>query len=70
MHVAAAQSPNRPSVDTERLPEKDLPVLIAAMRLRREALVTGDRTHFGARYGKTVRGVTIHSPRSLANDLL
>lgn len=48
------------------LPEKDRPVLAAAMRLRCEALVTGDRTHFGAGYGRTFGGVAIHSPRSLA----
>ncbi len=51
------------------LPEKDRPVLAAAMRLRCEALVTGDRTHFGAGYGKAFGGVTIHSPRSLAKAL-
>ncbi len=32
--------------------------------------MTGDRTHFGALYGKAVAGVTIHSPRSLAEALL
>ena len=30
----------------------------------------GDRTHFGAVYGKTLGGVAIHSPRSLAEALL
>jgi hypothetical protein len=29
-------------------------------------IVTGDRTHFGAGYGHTFGGVTIHSPRTLA----
>lgn len=52
------------------LPEKDRPVLAAAVRLGCEALVTGDRSHFGALYGKTVAGVAIHSPRSLAEALL
>jgi uncharacterized protein len=52
------------------LPEKDRPVLAAAVRLECEALVTGDRTHFGALFGKTVSGVAIHSPRSLAEALL
>jgi hypothetical protein len=33
-------------------------------------LVTGDRMHFGAHYGKVVRGVTIHSPQSIAEILL
>ena len=52
------------------LPEKDRPVLSAAMRLQCDALVTGDRTHFGAGYGKVFGGVTIHSPRSMADALL
>lgn len=53
-----------------RLPEKDRPVLAAAVRLGCEALVTGDRKHFGGLYGKTVAGVAIHSPRSLAEAVL
>lgn len=52
------------------LPEKDLPVLAAAIHHRCHVLVTGDRSHFGRPYGRTVHGVTIHSPRSLAEALL
>lgn len=52
------------------LPEKDRPVLAAAVRLKCDALVTGDRTHFGVLYGKKVAGVAIHSPRSLAEAVL
>ena len=52
------------------LPEKDQPVLSAAIRLQCNALVTGDRAHFGPLYGRTFSGVTIHSPRSLAELLL
>jgi hypothetical protein len=44
--------------------------LAAAIRLHGDVLVTGDRTHFGALYGKEVAGVRIHSPRSLAEALL
>jgi len=55
--------------ETAWLPEKDRPVLAAAMRLRCDALVTGDSTHFGAGYGKAFGGVVIHSPRSLAKAL-
>ena len=51
------------------LPEKDRPILAAAIRAGCYALVTGDRTHFGGLYGKTVRGVAVHSPRSLAEKL-
>ena len=52
------------------LPAKDQPVLLAAIALRCEALVTGDRTHFGAGYGKTWAGVTVYSPALLAKALL
>jgi predicted nucleic acid-binding protein len=72
LHVHASTT-NAPSVALEVadwLPEKDRPVLYAAMRLKCDALVTGDRTHFGPGYGKSFGGVTIHSPRSLAEVLL
>lgn len=51
------------------LPDKDRPVLAAAIRLRCDVLVTGDRTHFGAGYGRSFGGVMVHSPRSLAERL-
>jgi len=52
------------------LPPKDRPVLSAAIRQRCAALVTGDRSHFGALFDTSVHGVAIHSPRSLAELLL
>ena len=52
------------------LPPKDRPVLSAAIRHRCVVLVTGDRSHFGALFGTSLHGVTIHSPRSLAERLL
>src|ERR1700741_2396850 len=58
------------SAQTDWLDEKDRPVLAAAIQLGCNALVTGDRTHFGAGYGKVFEGVAIHSPRSLAEALL
>src|SRR6266566_6063388 len=70
MHVAPVQSANAALEDTLSLPDKDRPVLAAAIRQRCAALVTGDRTHFGRHYGKTIHGVTIHSPRSIAETLL
>lgn len=48
------------------LPEKDRPVLMAAIARRCDALLTGDRTHFGAGYGQTSDGVTIYTPGQLA----
>lgn len=52
------------------LPEKDRPVLAAAMRSGCNALVTGDRRHFGSGFGRTFGGVTVYSPRLLAERLL
>lgn len=49
--------------------EKDRPVVAAAVRMRCDALVSGDRAHFGALYGEKVLGVAVHSPRSLAESL-
>ena len=51
------------------LPDKDRPVLQAAIASRCQALVTGDKTHFGAGYGQSFAGVTIYSPAQLAAQL-
>jgi predicted nucleic acid-binding protein len=69
MHRENAQHADAALEATLPLPEKDRPVLAAAIRHGCEALVTGDRTHFGPFYGKTLRGVTICSQRSLARAL-
>ena len=70
LRLAGAQ-PADAGLDAELpLPEKDRPVLAAAIHHGCAALVTGDRAHFGRLYGKTLRGVTIYSPRSLAEALL
>ena len=69
LRMAPAGRPISMSSDLVKLPEKDRPVLDAAIRARCEVLVTGDRTHFGTFYGKLLAGVTIHSPRSLAETL-
>jgi predicted nucleic acid-binding protein len=70
MEVAQWQAHPSTLAELSTLPEKDRPVLAAAIRLRCDALVTGDRAHFGRLYGQTVAGVAIHSPRSLAEMLL
>ncbi len=51
------------------LPDKDVPVLGAAIAGRCDYLVTGDRMHFGALYGRTIHGVAIVSPRMLAESM-
>lgn len=52
-----------------QLPEKDRPVLEAAIRHMCDILVTGDRTHFGRLYGSVVEGVEILAPAALAEKL-
>jgi len=69
MKTAGAQRSNAVLEASLPLPAKDRPVLAAAIH-QSCALVTGDRTHFGRLYGRTIHGVTIHSPRSLAEALL
>jgi len=57
--------------DTVNLPEKDRPVLVAAIHHHHcDILVTGDRTHFGQLYGKTIQGVSVLSPAMLAETVL
>lgn len=70
LHAASAQHVDAAVEETLPLPEKDRPVLAAAIHNRCAALVTGDRTHFGTLYGTTIRGTAIHSPRSLAQAVL
>ena len=70
VHVAQVKPGVAEAEAVRSLPEKDRPVLAAAIQLGCQVLVTGDRTHFGALYGKTLGGVRIHSPRSLAEMLL
>jgi predicted nucleic acid-binding protein len=44
------------------LPEKDAPILLAAIEAGANYLLTGDVHHFGKYFGKKVEGVTILPP--------
>lgn len=44
------------------LPDKDLPILLAAVRSGATHLLTGDFKHFGPHYGKAIEGVLIMPP--------
>ena len=70
IEVSAVQYPATTQTSLLWLPEKDRPVLAAAMALKCDALVTGDRAHFGPGYGKTFEGVTVFSPAQLAQAIL
>ncbi len=41
------------------LPEKDKPVLLAAISIKADYLLTGDTIHFGKYFGEVVNGVRI-----------
>jgi predicted nucleic acid-binding protein len=44
------------------LPEKDGPIMIAAIGMKATHLLTGDRRHFGPYFGKQIDGVLIQLP--------
>lgn len=47
------------------LPEKDRPVLAAAIDSRCDILLTGDKRHFGKGFGRSFGGVRVDFPASL-----
>jgi predicted nucleic acid-binding protein len=44
------------------LPAKDIPILAAALSAKAAFLITGDKQHFGAYFGKKMRDITILRP--------
>ena len=47
------------------LPEKDLPILLAAIGAKATHLLTVDKKHFGSLYGQTIDGVSGDDSRRL-----
>jgi uncharacterized protein len=56
------EAPERALAPQIKLPEKDVPILLAAQEARADYLLTGDSKHFGAYLGKKVIGVVIMLP--------
>jgi predicted nucleic acid-binding protein len=57
-----------PEVDPDipcpiELPNKDRPIMLAALSIKADYLITGDTVHFGKYFGQTVRGVKICRPK-------
>jgi len=44
------------------LPEKNVPILLAAIEANADHLLTGDIRHFGPYFGKKIEGVTVTLP--------
>jgi predicted nucleic acid-binding protein len=45
------------------LPEKDIPILLAAIEARATHLLTGDLRHFGPHFGHRIAGISILLPK-------
>lgn len=52
------------------LPDKDVPILAAAVQAKADILVTGDRADFGSLYGHNLRGLEILPPRTALERML
>ena len=63
LSVAAEATPLAVAWALEQsLPLEDAPILAAAVEAEADLLVTGDRSHFGRLYGRSLRGVRIAAP--------
>jgi uncharacterized protein len=60
--IGTAASTDRPLFSTIELPDKDQPILLAAIGAGATHLLTGDSQHFGPYYGERIEGVLIFSP--------
>jgi predicted nucleic acid-binding protein len=59
---ASADPEAHPDLETVKLPDKDMPILLAAVAAGATHLVTGDLTHFGQYYGSRIAGVLVLPP--------
>lgn len=50
------------------LPEKDRPILLAAIEARATHLLTGDARHFHAYFGRKIGGIAIVRPREYLRE--
>jgi predicted nucleic acid-binding protein len=62
LELIDAVEPFTTLLDEISLPEKDRPILLAAVAARATHLITGDLRHFGSFFGKSVRGILIVTP--------
>jgi len=60
--VPTAPATDHPLFSTIQLPDKDQPILLAAIGVGATHLLTGDFRHFGPYYGKRIEGVLVLPP--------
>ncbi|MEJ7819012.1 MAG: hypothetical protein WKF44_01780 [Rubrobacteraceae bacterium] len=51
-----------PALEAVELPEKDVPIILAASAAGATHLITGDVTHFGSYYDEEIGGVLVLAP--------
>jgi uncharacterized protein len=51
------------------LPDKDVPILLAAIAAHSTHLITGDIRHFGRYFGRTIEGVLVLSPADYLRNI-
>lgn len=61
LEIAGADAEIRATFEIA-LPDKDRPILAAAIATNADFLLTGDMKHFGAYFGKTICGVRVERP--------
>lgn len=59
-----------PVPDDVELPDKDAPILGAAIAAECTHLVTGDLHHFGSLMGRTIAGVKVSSVRDITDEMI
>ena len=62
IEVTVAAPEDRPLALAQKLPDKDRPILLAAIAARATHLLTGDTKDFGSLYRKTIEDVVILPP--------
>ena len=60
--VPTASPKDHPLLSALELPDKDRPILLAAIGVGATHLLSGDFRHFGPHYGKRIEGVLVLSP--------
>lgn len=61
--------PKIPLPETVNLPEKDRPILQAAIAAKATVLLTGDVRHFGPLFGKTIEHVSVLRPATYFSQI-
>lgn len=60
--VQLFDAPSRTLSQAILLPDKDMPILLAAIEAQATHLITGDVRHFGAYLGKKLEGIIVLLP--------